>query len=1036
MHYRDIKDIKTNSVINGETISYSFVAVFSVFLFFALKQFIKLVFGLSAPISIIIAFVIAEIVSFLLERKFVFAKRVLSSNTKQILLFIFRAAVDFGFYRLSQFVFGETLKVEKDLYWVIAITLCVAFNYFFDRLLVFDCAYEAKEIKKSRIYLFFYSNRFIFLSGIICVCCLSVIAMIRQVFPFGDSTVMRMDLFHQYGPLFAEFYDRVIHGKSFLYSWTAGGGMCFLGNYFNYLSSPLSFLIFLFDKKDISFAITFLVYVKCILSSVTFGIYLKKSQNGHSAASTVFSVFYAFCAYFLAYYWNVMWLDGMFLLPLIILGIELIIKEGKCALYIASMAILFYSTYYMGYMCAIFSVIYFICYFAMTSGFGDTIDKTKKFKNRYSVKALSNNVFFNRAFRFAVSSLAAGALCAVSLIPVYLILRNSSATSDEFPKTFTSYYNIFDFLTSHLAELETTIRSSGDDVLPNVYSGVLTCLLLPLYIINGKYRVKEKTFYILMLLFLLFSFDNNVMNFLWHALHFPNDLPFRFSFMYSFLILVIAYKSLNKLDAVQIRDIGFVGMGWLAFIILAQKMPTTKMNETMIYLNIGFVIIWTAVLYMIRNKKIATNITSLVLICLLFAEVVVCDIDPLQFSQENSYYTKNYDTYTSAFENIHTEDGDFYREELCSFNLRMDPCYYSYNGMTLFSSMAYEEYSRTQYKLGMDGNRINSYTYHPQTPVYNMMFAIKYLVRGNEGVVPSESLFELHSNSDDYVSAIYKNNYFLPIAYCVNPNVGEWSIDEGDPFEEQEEFFDLATGYSNVFKPLICKDTYFDGMTGDDSFENGTFWFSKSDPESDYGYAHITLTPQIDGNVYLYVVSDHANELRVSSSRYNEKTQDPEDPYILDLGHYDIGDSIDITLDCSEMDNSEGYAEIYAYTCDEDIFEKGYNKLSKSAIAVAKHTDTVIEGTINVSEDSYLYTSIPYDESWSVYIDGDRVETFETANALLTASIKKGEHEIKFKYVPRGLLPGAAISAVTALGICGYLFYKRKQKNGKFDGIN
>ena len=88
-------------------------------------------------------------------------------------------------------------------------------------------------------------------------------------------TVMRMDLYHQYGPLFAELYDRVVEHKSFIYSWQSGGGSSFLGNYFNYLSSPLSAIIFLFDRKDISYAITTLVLVKGCLSAGTFAYYLK-----------------------------------------------------------------------------------------------------------------------------------------------------------------------------------------------------------------------------------------------------------------------------------------------------------------------------------------------------------------------------------------------------------------------------------------------------------------------------------------------------------------------------------------------------------------------------------------------------------------------------------------------------------------------------------------------------------------------------------------------------------------------------------------
>src|SRR5699024_3882524 len=121
-----------------------------------------------------------------------------------------------------------------------------------------------QSVRFSKIYITFFTNRYVFLSAGIAAVCIAMIYIVYTVFPFGDYTVMRMDLYHQYGPLFAELYDRVVNHSSFLYSWNSGGGSSFLGNYFNYLSSPLSALIFLFDKKDISNAITFIVSVKCI----------------------------------------------------------------------------------------------------------------------------------------------------------------------------------------------------------------------------------------------------------------------------------------------------------------------------------------------------------------------------------------------------------------------------------------------------------------------------------------------------------------------------------------------------------------------------------------------------------------------------------------------------------------------------------------------------------------------------------------------------------------------------------------------------
>ena len=427
---------KTNKFINGETVSYTLMATVSLFILFSIKQILKVFIGIGVTPSCIIAFLVASIVSFIIERKYVFGKKILSSNIKQIIFFVIRIAVNFGFYKLAEFGFFNMLDMPISFAWFIAIVTSFLFNYVYDRTLIFDCGYDAVSVKQSKTYKIFCKNRYVFLTTVLATACIAVIYVIFSVFPFGSITVMRMDLYHQYGPLFAELYDRIVEHKSLLYSWNTGGGSSFLGNYLNYLSSPLSFLIFLFDKEDISYAITFIVAFKCILSATSFSYYLKKSFNKDNYFLSAFGILYAFSAYFLAYYWNVMWLDAMIMLPLIALGIEKIFKTGDIKLYTVSLVILFFANYYMGYMCCIFAVLYFFVCFINTYSNDGKLNENAVYEKKYSTKALMNNVFINRGVKFAFASIIAALICAITLVPVFMILKNSSATSGTFPQTF------------------------------------------------------------------------------------------------------------------------------------------------------------------------------------------------------------------------------------------------------------------------------------------------------------------------------------------------------------------------------------------------------------------------------------------------------------------------------------------------------------------------------------------------------------------------------------------------------------------------
>ncbi|MGN0523291.1 MAG: YfhO family protein [Eubacterium sp.] len=1022
----------TTKLFNGETVNYTASYFLITLLFLIVKQIFKLGFGISAGISVLVSFILCEALLFLAEKKFVFNKNARAKLPMQIIMFLFRAAVNFGFYKIFAFIFGSLIKISDGFVYLASWAAIFFFNYYFDRLLVFDSTFNPLERKNGKLYRLFFDNRFVVFSIGLATLGIGFVFMIFKLFPFGDMTVMRMDLYHQYGPLFVEYFDRIVEHKSFFYSWESGGGSSFLGNFFNYLSSPISLVVLLFDRKDISYAITTLVIIKGVLSAGTFTYFLKKSLNSHCLASASFGVFYAFCGYFLAYYWNIMWIDGMIWLPLIALGIEQIINNGRPALYIVSLTVLLFSSYYMGYMCCIFSVLYFIVYYFMHSSITDKISPDAKYKNRYSLKAVYNNKFINRGLKFASASVLSAALCACTLIPVYYILQACSATSDSFPATFSSYFDLLNLFSSNLAGLETTIRSSGDDVLPNIYCGTLAVILLPLYFTNKDIKLREKAMYLLLLIFFVFSFDNNFANFIWHAFHFPNDLPYRFSYMYSFIVLIIAYKGLMHIKSVRYSDIAIVGMLWLFMIMLYQKMPTNKISEITIYITIAFTLVWTGVLLLIKKNYAGKVVIGVTIAALTFCEVIVADSQSYLFTQKQADYVDKYDGIVDAVDYTYDSDKDFYRTELCYLNTRMDPCLYGYNGMSAFSSMAYESYSRAQYSLGMFGNRINSYTYNTQTPVYNMMYSIKYLMRGSGEIKPSTNYYTEYYKSADESITVYKNDYFLPIAYQVSGDIENWDTPEGNPFSVQEDFIDRAAGVSDVFVPVEYVGSQTDEIMADSSpTENGTYFFSKLDTDSNFGNIDITVKSSLDSNVYVYITSPAIENVNYYWYDWNNDKQSHyqniSEPYILDLGKHNKGDEITISLDCSSIEETDSYYEIYVYNVDNDVLKSAYELLKIGELDITSYTDTEITGTVDAGFNGYLYTSIPYDEGWSIYIDGEKVDNVQIGGCQLGAEISKGEHSVRLKYTPKGLKYGILISGAAWLFVIAQIIFKRRK---------
>ena len=880
---------------------------------------------------------------------------------------------------------------------------------------------------KSKINSFFKNNKYILLSGASALFIILIVYFCYSIIPFGDKTIYRMDLYHQYGPLFSELYDRITSGESLLYSWNSGLGSSFIGNFFNYLSSPFSFIVLLFGHENTFEAVAAMIAIKAVLSSMSIAYFIKKSLKSDGPQLIAFGIMYAFSAYFIAYYWNVMWIDSMYLLPIIALGIEKIINEGKCVNYIVFLSLAIYTNYYIGFMLCIFSCLYFIYYYFCSY---NDIQEKQTLLNSRNIKSglLGNSFFLHSGIRFAFSSLSVGIILLFMLVPVAYVLNSSSATSGTAPTELKFYYDIFDFLANHLASLEPTIRSSGEDVLPNVYCGILTVILVSLYIFSDKIRSVEKVATVLLLSVFYFSFNINFLNYLWHGLHFPNDLPYRQSFMYSFILIIIAYKAFKNIDGFNKKQIIASGTGILFYIVLTQKIESKNVTDSTIFVSIAFVIAYVIILGLIRSKKSQALSLSVVLSCVVISESIIASTQHYVANQTKTSFTEDYDAYKEIQTVIDKNDDSlFYRSELTDLRTRMDPCWYDYNGVSVFSSMAYEKVANLQKDIGLYGNQINSYTYNPQTPIYNSMFGIKYIYDRNN-LISEGTYYDLVDSNSTY--SVYENRYSLNIAYPVSDNIFDWDTSSySNPVDAQEIFFDYATGVEGLYNRT--KDYEFEYINiyelddNDKLFDNFNLYKINDTEDSS---AVINLTTNSDGHMYIYLYSRNLDHVTVSSSVINT-SMNVNDGYILDLGYYNAGEIIRIEMPLKE-DASYANVDFVAFTINEDKFIEGYNKLQSGQMEYTKFTDTEIEGIFVAEENEILFTSIPYDEGWSVYIDGKEVSEeniIRNSDALLGIKVSSGEHNISLKYSIPGLKIASIISLVFVISLIILYILKTKK---------
>ncbi|MBR2869574.1 MAG: YfhO family protein [Clostridia bacterium] len=873
--------------------------------------------------------------------------------------------------------------------------------------------------KKSLLSRFFVDNSYCWLAAGCTIGIMILVFYCYSLFPFGEKTILRMDLYHQYGPLFAELYDRIVNGENFFYSWRTGLGSPFLGNFFNYLSSPSLIFMLIFGHENMPEAIATMIVAKAALAAAAFTYYLKKSQDKHDFSTAAFGILYALCGYFIAYYWNVMWIDTMAYFPLVILGIENIINKRSPKLYIPMLALTLLTSYYMGYMTCIFSVLYFLVYYfgnhEVTSVAEDTPyklddegNKVYKFRDK-----LFGNVFLQSGFTFAFSSIGAACLVAFALIPVYFILKSCSATSGTFPENYNSYFSIFDFLANHLASVDPTIRSSGEDVLPNVYCGMATLILVPLYLFTKSISIKEKTATVALLGILYFSFNINFLNYIWHGFHYPNDLPYRFSFMYSFVLLVIAYKALTRLHEFSGRGILGSGLGVMIAIILIQEIGSKNVEEVTILISLIFVVTYCLVFALMKDSKYQKSAVSVLLLCCIIGELACANTDRYSMNQPKSSFAGDYGEFVTLKEQLDEYDGgNDYRMELVDSRARMDPAWYGFNGVSTFSSMAYEKLSNAQSNLGMFSNFINSYTYHLQTPVYNMMHSLKYIVDNSTDVDLADDYYNKLMTSGKFTA--YQNDYYLPIGFTSRKALRLWDTDKTNPFEVQGEWFENATGVSDVFKRMTIDEVryfQFDEITS--GLETGDIYFTK--PDTGEGEATFFLTVPEAHHCYLFVDSSAFEEITINKGDTSH-VQNISEPYIYDLGIVTPEETVTVLIKVKDKDY--GYIDFFPCYVDDEALNKGYEILKEGQLNVTSFDDTKITGTVSAKEDSLFFTSIPYDKGWKVKIDGkeiDEKDYIALEEAYLCFNIPAGNHSIELEFEQRGFVIGLTISVSTAV---------------------
>lgn len=795
---------------------------------------------------------------------------------------------------------------------------------------------------KEKIYKILYNNRLkLILLGafLIPAVLLAVVYAKLGFYPFGNKSVLIMDMADQYVEFFASLRYMFDGDNTMLFSWSRSMGGNYMGLAAYYVASPLSFITLFFSLENLPVGIMILTILKIGLSGLTFATYLEYGWNksGGKVKTIVFASCYALMSYAIVYSMCPMWLDALVLLPLILLGVEKLIDGKKGLLFFVSLACLFISNYYTAYMAGIFTAMYLL-YRTLTAF---SKEQWKKVAIIYA--------------KFTGNTLMAFGISAPLILSTLKDLAAGKLSTEQYVPTEDYNFQLWSFIERLFGGEYSSITNSG---LPAVFCGTIVLVLVILFFFMRKINWKEKLGAAIILLFMIASFWIVNLDLAWHGFRYPNWFPYRYAFVFSTFMVIIAHRAAMEFELDELTK---------------KKLPKTVLA----YLAIILILFQ----YMELYNNTYQNITGL----------------------DNQFKFKkmaDYQDFVNKYEDIVTgieeKDDGFYRMEKDAEFSKNDAMLLGYNGMTHYSSTFHAGVNSFTGALGIAQAHIWNSGYGSSV-MTDSIFNVKY--RMMKAAMPET--YKAVETKDDVT--VYENTKVLPIAFASGKiDTIEFSGDNN--FDNQNRLFNQLAQTDNVeyFKPL----EYVKAL------KDLTWTYSLEAKNSNPVYLRMF------GNIGWGTVN--VNDSYVGNHFSSETNCN------LFLGQFESGQ--EVKIGCSS-DNVICTGELI-YEMDLEAFDMAYNKLAEGALEITKQKGTTIEGKIKVGEDQMIFTSIPYEDGYTVKVDGKEVEkgvlkmqmNGKENDVFLTIPADEGEHTISITYCPAGFIPGVILAVIALL--VAVIYYK------------
>lgn len=341
-------------------------------------------------------------------------------------------------------------------------------------------------------------------------------------------------------------------------------------------------------------------------------------------------------------------------------------------------------------------------------------------------------------------------------------------------------------------------------------------------------------------------------------------------------------------------------------------------------------------------------------------------------------------------------------------------------------------------------NAFNYQGYDDRTALLSLS-SVRYYVVPDDDDAPIPYGFTYAGNADASGYKVYRNDNALPISYVYDAVISEDRWNGLSSVEKQEAMLQavLLTGY--------------DGETQDDAVHYSSrsldHWIDCSDPRvtlEDRGFvvtsANSSVTIRFEGlaNSETYFVISGLDfngvptvaDLTLQSSSGVTKTIDY---YTEDYTWYNDRHDFTVNLDHTEAAVTSitiTFSEAGVYSFDSieiicqpmDVYAEQVASLTKKGLEnVSIGTDTIC-GNISLDKPQVLCFPIPYSAGWTAYVDREETTLYQANIKNMALVLDAGDHEVKLVYHTPYLRMGAGSSAAGFMGFSALLLLNAYRK--------